>query len=216
MPGKTLLYIPSDEIVDFVSRNPIDWDVKEYARRGGSGDQAGMPPTPAVEEFLDLLLERCALFTQREYWVHCWHKWNIWIAGKPTEQQRGVKAKLYRNFYPSMIDSLHVWSMLCESGMFDTCVLNSLEDAIGKTDLMVRSKQRILRIAFLGPTDSAVSDRAYKMQHRNGGQDVHCVEIQMPKEYPRQPGNKRWFRRSDIMSAMLAADADSYEQASFI
>lgn len=213
MPGKTLLYIPSDEIVNFVSRNPIDWDRLELARRGGVGDQAGMPPTPAVEEFLDLLIEGQKLFTQREYLCHCWNKWRDWVLSKTQSQKLGVKAKLYRNFYPAMIDSLHVWAMLCESGMFDTCVMNSVEDAIGKTDLLVRSKNRIYRIALLGPTSSAANDRQYKLTHRNGnGADVRCVEIQMPESYSKAIGNKRWFRRSDIMGALLAAEADTYEQ----
>ena len=63
MSGITLMYIPSDTIVRYVSENPIDWGSKDLAKRGGPGDQAGITPTPAVEEFLRLLIERRELFT---------------------------------------------------------------------------------------------------------------------------------------------------------
>lgn len=206
MQGQTLLYIPSEEIVEFVSNNPIDWEDREKSKLGGIGDKAGVTPTPAVEEFLSLLLEKRALFTQREYMQYCWGKWSVWITPKPTEQKLGIKAKLYRNFYPAMIDSLHVWSMLCESGMFTNCVLNSTDDAIGKTDLIVRTTQRIYRIALLGPTIHAAADRAYKVGHRGNETDYECVEIQLPAHYLKYPGNKRWFKKSDIMNALLSTN----------
>jgi len=209
LQGKTLLYIPSYEIVEFVANNPIDWEDKDRAKRGGVGDQAGVTPTPAVEEFLSLLLEKGSLFTQSEYMHYCWEKWRAWVTPKCNEQKKGIKAKLYRNFYPAMIDSLHVWSMLCESGMFNTCILNSTEDAIGKTDLIVQSGQRLYRIALLGPTINATSDRAYKIKHRGSDTDCECVEIQMPSHYAKTPGNKRWFKRTDIMNAILSANQES-------
>jgi hypothetical protein len=207
MLGKTLLYFPSSEIVSFIAHHRIDWDNRELARRGGVGDHAGITPTPAVEEFLDLLISRQALFTQREYMEHCWSKWREWITPKSKEHKLGVRAKLYGNFYPAMIDSLHVWAMLCESGMFDACILNSTEDAVGKSDLIVRSKNRTVRIALLGPTSRAQEDRQYKIAHRNNGAASDCVEIVMPEEYERDPGNKRWFKRSDIMSALMSIPA---------
>lgn len=208
MNGRTLLYIPSDEIVDFVSRNPIDWDNQEYAKRGGIGDRAGVTPTPAVEEFISLLQLKTRLFTQEEYMKHCWEAWREWIFDKPKDQKYGIKAKLYRNFYPSMIDSLHVWAMLCESQMFDACVLSSAEDAIGKTDLIVRSKYLEYRIAIIGPNQKAMDDRQYKVKHRSGSDDKVCIELQMPINYAKSPGNKRWFRRSDVMSVLLNASPE--------
>jgi hypothetical protein len=204
--GKTLLYIPSGRVVDYIARNPIDWDDRELAKRGGAGDQAGVPPTPTVEEFFGLLLDKQGLFTQRQYWEHCWRKWNGWIKEKPEQQQRGVKAKLYRNFYPSYIDSLHVWSILCESGEFDQCVLNSTEDAVGKTDITVRRGDRVYRIAIVGPTDHAVNDRAYKVAYRGDGETVAHVVLQMPIAYEKNPGNKRWFRSPNVMDAILCTD----------
>lgn len=203
MSGKTLIYIPSDEIVDFITKNPIDWGDRDAAKRGGIGDQAGVTPTPAVEEFIDLLLTKRSLFTQDEYIQHCRGKWIDWLNTKTGDQRLGVRAKLLRNFYPSMIDSLHVWAMLCESGMFDRCVLNSTEDAIGKSDISVYSKDRVYRIALVGPTRNAIDDRQYKIKHRNGDKVDDFIEIVIPKEYPRDPGNKRWLRKSDVMAALL-------------
>lgn len=205
MSGITLMYIPSEHIVRYITDHPIDWYNKRYAERNGPGDRAGITPTPAVEEFLHLLIARRELFTQHDYMCHCWEQWREWIAPKSSEQKIGVKAKLYRNFYPAMIDSLHVWAMLVETGMFDSCVLNSTEDAIGKTDLIVTCGAREIRLALIGPTDSALSDRQYKMVYRNNGErDTTCVEVVLSKEYPMHPGRKRWFRKQDIMQAILS------------
>lgn len=205
MTGKTLLYIPSTQIVDFVSQNPIDWSNKDWACRGGPGDKAGVPPTPVVEEFLNLLLERRALFTQEEFMNHCWQQWRDWIVEKPREQKLGLKAKLYRNFYPAMIDALHVWAMLVESGMFDSCVLNSTEDAINGNDLIVTSGGQTYCFALIGPTSASRDNREYKRNHRNtnGRYDTESIELVMKIEYEKSPGNKRWYRRSDIMEAIL-------------
>ena len=104
----TLLYFRSDYVVDFISQHPIDWKDRALAMRGGAGDQAGVTPTPAVHEFLSLLGKKQALFTQEEYHRYCAFVWRDWLLGKPEIQRQGVEAKLYRNFYPSMIDSLHV------------------------------------------------------------------------------------------------------------
>lgn len=208
MSGITLMYIPSEQIVRYITAHPIDWDDREKAKRGGPGDQAGVTPSPAVEEFLRLLVEGRELFTQKEYMYHCWEQWRDWIGPKPLPQKLGVKAKLYRNFYPSMIDSLHVWALLVEGGMFDSCVLNSTEDAIGKSDLILTSGDRELRLALIGPEEAASTDRAYKVKHRNSGtSDVECIDIVLPREYPRSPGNKRWYQKQDLMRAIMGVAA---------
>ncbi len=199
------MHIPSEQIVRYVARHPIDWDNRERAKRGGVGDQAGVTPTPAVEEFLRLYLDRRDLFTQRDYMYHCWDQWRDWIVDKPKEQKLGVKAKLYRNFYPSMIDSLHVYAMLVEMDAFDTCVLNSSEDAIGKSDLILTSREREIRLALIGPKQAAVDDRAYKLAHRNEGtSELECIEVVLRDEYPMYPGNKRWYQKQDLWQAILA------------
>lgn len=210
MNERALLYIPSSEIVDFITGNPIDWneDKKALAKRGGAGDQAGVTPTPAVEEFLSLLIKKRGLFTQEEYLQHCVSQWKDWAVSKTPEQKFGIKAKLYRNFYPSMIDSIHVWAMLCESGMFELCFLSATEDAIGKSDLILRSGNRELRLALMGPTTQASEDREYKINHRGNG-EVGCIEIRLSLVHPKSPGNKRWFKKSDVMRAILSRGADT-------
>ena len=212
---RALIYIPSSKIVNFVASNPIDWgdEIKiglgtiqivlgQMAKRGSYGDQAGVTPTPAVEEFINLLIEKRGLFTQGEYMEHCLNVWDPWFSSKHYLQRLGVIAKLYRNFYPSMIDSLHVWSMLCESGSFDMCLLSATEDAIGKSDLVLRNGAKELRLALLGPTSRASDDRSYKIAHRNNG-SADCIEVKMPFNYHKSPGNKRWFKEIDIVRAIL-------------
>lgn len=205
MAGITLLYISSAEIVRFVTKNPINWldRYKEYAMRGGYGDQAGVTPTPAVEEFLRLLTERKRLFTQGEYVEWCRTVWGDWRSGLSTEQAYGVKAKLFRNFYPSMIDSLHVWSLLSESGEFDSCVLNSHEDAIGKTDLTVFRGNEVIRLALMAPGSKARADRNYKIAYRATDRDA-CIELPLDLDAPKSPGNKRWYTRTGIMDAIYS------------
>lgn len=199
----TLLYIPSTEIMGFVSDNPIDWrnEHKLTAKRGGYGDQAGPTPTPAVEEFLKMLQDRRALFTQQEYAVWCFRAWFDWIGPKHRLQKLGVHTKLYRNFYPSMIDSLHVWAMLVESGRFDACVLDSADDAIGKTDLTVTAGDATFRLALIGPTAQAATDRAYKIERRSTDRSA-CIEIAMQIGAPKSPGNKRWHKAPDVLAAI--------------
>lgn len=214
---RALIYIPSSEIVDYITSNPIDWgdntevtlsdkrivNLGELAKRGGIGDTAGVTPTPAVEEFLNLLISKRGLFTQNEYMHHCVKAWNGWAESKTKDQKYGIKAKLYRNFYPSMIDSLHVWAMICESGMFEMCLLSATEDAIGKSDLILRSGNKELRIALLGPTPRASKDREFKIAHRGTGDDK-CIEIKLSLDSPKSPGNKRWFRKPDVMRSILS------------
>lgn len=195
----SLYHFSADYIMEFVSRHPIDWSNGNLAKKGGPGDQAGMPPTPAVLEFLNLLDQKQDLFTQAEYANFCIRQWADWLLDKKGEQFEGVEAKLYRNFYPAMIDSLHVWAMISEAGWFDVCILDAYLDAIGKKDLILKSQTCTVKVALLGPTSRAKRYREYKLNHRQtNGQELDIVEVQLPWEYERRPGNKRWFRLNDF------------------
>lgn len=198
--GVSLIYISSETIVNYVSKNPVNWleDFKGMAKRGGIGDQAGVTPTPAIQEFLELYHDTKSLFTQRDYRDWCFKRWRNWLEEKPKAQQDGVAVKLYRNFYPSMIDSLHVWAMLAETKKFDVCVLDSTEDAIGKTDLTLRQNEIMHRIALQIGTKSGIDNRKYKCKHRNGGQEIERIEIWLPMSRSRTPGNKRWYELDDF------------------
>lgn len=233
MTERALIYIPSEEIVSFVTQNPIDWlenpkkdkfyyqaitdddkekpqfrdrsryTVKDFYALGGFGDQAGVTPTPAIEEFLNLLIERRSLFTQYEYMHYCWGKWESWIRGLTEFQKYGVRAKLYRNFYPSAIDSLHVWAMLADTGAFEMCLMSATEDAIGKSDLVLRSGSREFRIALQINTSQSRNDRQHKKLNRNND-EPDCIEVWLSLDEPKAPGNKRWYRKTDVIGAITS------------
>lgn len=199
----TIISIGSRYIVEFIARHPVKWLDRELSRRGSVGDQAGITPTPAVLEFMNLLyLQGGELFVQAEYARWCISQWSEWFAKLAPALQVGVTAKLYNNFYVSMIDSLHVWAMLSELGWFDRCTLDAYEDAIGKSDLTMYRDGRVFKLALGGPTPRAREDRIYKLNHRNNGatNKVGAIELEffMDLDRARSPGNKRWFTLSDF------------------
>jgi len=196
----SLVYIPSTRIVEYITLNPVDWSGKDLAQRGGPGDKAGATPTPAIAEFLNLLLQTGALFTQDEYFEYCQEQWRDWLAEKPHEQRMGVRAKVRRNFYPSMIDSLHVWALASESKRFHSCRLSALEDVVGKSDLILYGRDEVYRIALL--IESAKNDRAYKLEYRPHANDQAAIEIAMSLKKPRNPGNKRWYQWREVAEAI--------------
>ena len=95
--------------------------------------------------------------------------------------------------------------------MFEMCFLSATEDAIGKSDLILRSGDKHIRLALLGPTVRASEDREYKINHR-ANDDAKCVEVKLPDTYPRTPGNKRWFKRGDVMKAILSQTQGGNEE----
>ena len=197
----TLMYLSSDYIVSYVTKHPINWrnEDKRLAGRGGVGDTAGITPTPAVGEFLEVLSQRQSLFTQHDYAIHCRKRWHDWWANLTPDQEKGFIAKLFRNFYPSMIDSLHVWSMLSEAGWFEICYLDAYEDAVGKTDLTLKSGDKTIKVALVGPTKAARDDRRYKLTHRNDGSGMEAIEVQLSLSRQKRPGNKRWYELDDFV-----------------
>ena len=195
---RTLMYFSASYIVDWVTRHPIDWSNKMLTGRGGPGDKAGKSPTTSVEEFFRLLLQRRGLFTQQEYSDHCFARWREWLVGKPKIQCDGVHAKLLRNYYPSRIDSLHAWALLSESGLFSRCVLDSYSDAVSKCDITVYyGDGRKVDVALVGPSGAAVRSRARKIA-RSNGVGSSAVEITLPMDRARNPGNKRWHILEDF------------------
>jgi len=207
-----LITFGTDYIVEYLTKNPVDWSSSELACRGGPGDKAGEPPSPAVFEFLSLLDEQGGLFTQREYWEHCKDRWRDWLTRDEMTRRnaRGVKAKLYRNFYPSMIDSLHAWALLNEAGWFDVCVVDTYQDAVGKTDLLLKHGDVTIRVALIGPTDKAQSDRKYKVENRDSAMG-NPIEVSMGFDRPRSPGNKRWYDLDDFKALRPDCTEDDQE-----
>lgn len=208
--GESLIYMSSQHIMDYVEQHPIMWmdDKKEMASLGGAGDKAGLPPVPSVELWIRCLRTKEQLFTQEEYAKFCFadDKWSAWLRGKHAEALEGLRIKLYRNFYPSMIDSLHVWALLAETGLFDSCIVETDRDAIAKVDMTVTTKGHRLALALRGPTPDATWAKQYKAQYRNNGQARDAIELALSIRKPRSPGNKRWFDAEEVVTAILTHD----------
>lgn len=220
--GVSLVYIPSKEIIAFCKENPIDWSNAELAKIGGIGDQAGLPPIPSVDIFLDLYHCRKSLFTQEQFFSHCLSMWESknpeWVAGLYLQPGRpksapsfiefpsyldGLRAKAYRNFYPSMIDSLHVWAMMVESGWFKMCYLDSCEDATGKSDITaIDNRGDEYKFALLIGSKNGLSALRHKRGSRSNGITTHFVDVPLPTSRPKGIGNKRWYCMDDIVSAI--------------
>jgi hypothetical protein len=208
--GESLIYMSSRHIVDYVSRHPIMWldDKKWMADIGGPGDKAGLPPVPSVELWIECLRNKERLFTQDEYTAHYFGNQRIsaWLRGKSPEQIEGVRVKQYRNFYPSMIDSLHVWALLAESGLFDSCIVETDRDAISKVDMTVITEESRLALAIRGPTEDATRAKSYKGKYRGTGDSRNAIELALSIRKPRAPGNKRWFDAEEVVTAILTHD----------
>lgn len=213
MPRQTLIHVSPEYIVNFVSENPVNWldgltdgNGLHYARIGGMGDSAGVTPTPAMEAFFAKFILDKALFTQLEYADYCFllPEWKTWGTELHPEQVRGVKAKLFRNFYPSAVDSLHVYSMLVASGEFDSVYIDTYEDAIGKVDITVQKASAVYRLALYASSKASVSSANYKQRYRSNGDDVETdlIRVVLPMARPKSPGKKRWYTLDDVLSAI--------------
>lgn len=200
--GVSLIYMPSQYIVKYMGANPINWlqAHKDKAKRGGLGDKCGVTPSPAVFEFLNLLHERKGLFNQKDYKEYCWAAWGRdgWIENLSSEIRGGLGVRLYRNFYPSMIDSLHVWALLAETQLFDVCFLDSTADAVAKTDLTLVKGSTEYRIALFAGSKRSVNDRLYKLKNRNTESEVLCIDVVLPMERKQSYGKKRWYEIGDF------------------
>ena len=58
-----LIYLSSNAIQSFCTRNPIQWFTRELAEQGDV-----LTPTPGMQVFFDMLLDSNRLFTQAQYY----------------------------------------------------------------------------------------------------------------------------------------------------
>lgn len=203
-----LLYFASGAIEDYCRRYPVEWPSRELAN--GPGNL--MTPTSAMAVFFDLLAKNGRLFTQREYVDYAWTVWSEWKKTLTDTETLGIEARLYRNFYPSAIDSMHVWALLVETRAFAYCSLDTAHDALGKTDLTVVSKdRRVVKVALLSGTAYSKRWTSYKRKAR--GEVRGTVDIILPMNRPREPGNKRWYRLDDLVPVFKAFELE-FEAAS--
>jgi hypothetical protein len=211
-----LISISSDYILSFCAEHPIIWyplsnfgqDGSVYRRtrewqqtarrRGGVGDKK--TPTPAVGVFLDLLIKRDGvLFTQEQYAQYTKKIWNDWLEELTTDERLGIYVRLYAQFYPAMIDSLHVWSILSEERVADVCFLDSFNDVVAKTDLTLIKGEQSVKIALRSGGASGRRTAEYKIARRKGGcEPPDCFPVWLDMDERQGIGRKRWYKLSDF------------------
>lgn len=189
------------EIKSYLSENPINW-YSEYARdtqMGGRGDR--MAPIPIVDIFLRCLFEKGELFSQREFIIRCVEENKDWFDALPEESRKPWQAKIGRNFYPSCIDSLHVWALLHSQmrwdgkPVFDKCTIDTVADVKKKTDLVLhRGDEWIrvgLRIGSRAGRESSDYKRTYRIEQYY--QDDGTISLPLDMSRAKAEGNKRWY-----------------------
>lgn len=200
--GQTrLLYIGSAAIQRFCTDNPINWLDSRLANGAGNV----LTPTPAVGLFYDLLSSNERLFTQEDYWQYATEIWRDWLRNQKTDVQVGLRARLFRNFYPSCVDTIHSWALLSESGRFDYCILDPVRDAVAKSDITLWTLEgRSIGVALYVASEQSRNWTAYKRTHR--GEVHNVVDVTLPMTRPRNPGNKRWYEVDDFAPVFAALD----------
>lgn len=195
-----LIYLSSNAIKSFCTAHPIQWATREIANQGDI-----LTPTPGMQVFFDLLLESNRLFNQEQYYARACQVWRDWLDRLDDRRRWGIKARLYRNFYPSGIDSIHAWALLVETGLFDACYIDPLDDAKSKTDITVITKdRRAISIAlYFG---GAYSRQRTEYKRRVRGGPANAVDVILPETRPRSPGNKRWYEVQDFAHVLELAE----------
>jgi len=192
--GIVLLYMSSEAIKGYLANHPVDWQSRDLAEKGNI-----LTPTPAIEVFFRLLKETDSFFDQEDYWQFAWSEWLCLHDTISDEVRQGLRARLYRNFYPSAIDSIHVWALLAETGYFDKCVLDTAKDAVGKTDLIAwpALARPPIKIGLQIETTYALEWQKHKRTYR-GAADPDMIDVYLSMKKPKRPGNKRWFDLGDL------------------
>ncbi len=210
MEQHILITFKSDYIVDFVKKNPVSFYGKGKTERGTPGGNL-FPPAPLVGLFLRLIHGTEDLFTQSEYAQYCVKTLNNehggWFNGLNKAQQEGFRLRCNRNFYPSMIDALHAWALISEARWFDVCYMDTLSDAVAKTDLTLKRNGKEVYVALIGPKKAAKEHYSYKVNYRQNGNGKVIVPIQMPLR-EKGPGNKRWYELGDFNEIRPDVDTD--------
>lgn len=206
-----LVYMASETIFKFCVDHPMRWPLRERAHKAGNLRS----PTPAVAVFFDKLIRDGSLFTMEDYirtahaaWDTPEHGW--WF--RSVAAQHGTNmvgcydCRLGRNFYPSCIDSLYVWALCVEHGGFERCMLSTLTDAVGKTDLRVWRNGQRLSIGLR--RDNVYSRKWEARKARRGPRPDDYVEVRLT-DRPMGPGNRRWYTLADLAKAGVIDDDDS-------
>lgn len=201
-----LIYISSRAILDFCAAHPIKWMTPGEANGPGNV----LTPTPAIGLFYKYVAQTERMFTQEEYWNYANQEWGDWIDSLSQTVKDGLRARLYRNFYPSCVDTIYVWAMLAESGKFAYCVLDSIKDAVGKVDISVHALNgQSVNIALYNDSKRALNWTVYKRTYRGEVKDV--IDVLLPMERAKGIGNKRWYEVSDFAHVYTALGIDYFQ-----
>lgn len=195
-----------DAYITFCQEHPIFMckSLRRETCNGGAGDIR--PPSPVADAFFRLLhLRGGGLPTQEEFWNYCasLKDWAPWLAQQTSYAQRCFRARLYRNFYPSFVDSLHVWSLLgtryCVDGrqVFDQCIIDTRQDVITKTDILVYRLPHIISIALRVESPAATRAALRYKPLRGGYEDTTKVVLTLPLTSRPLVGGKRWYHWPD-------------------
>ena len=194
-----LIYIASQAIVEYCTDHPIVWSDPKLT----DGDGNKKTPTPAVEVFYKLIAQTERLFTQDDYWEYARQEWYDWLSQQTEPVFYGLKARRFRNFYPSCIDTLHAWALLAESGHFAYCILDPIRDAVAKTDISVHTLDgRSIGVALYVASERSEAWTKYKRTYR--GKVENVIDVCLPMTRRRKPGNKRWYCIDDFAPVYAA------------
>lgn len=201
-----VIYHSSEYILDWFSdpNHHVSWCPHELVDMGNF-----LTPVPGMQVFFEYLGMRGGLFTQKEFSDYFWSLIPDFKDGLERIRLRGLGARIWHNFYPSAIDSLHVWALLVESGRFARCLINSTEDVVGKTDLIVYTKNG-QRLDLALRVDSPRSNywAGQKQVNVSGMRGVNEGTIDLLLPYSgreRGVGNKRWYNYDDLKPVFDAA-----------
>lgn len=204
LPKITMTYFSSRLIVEYAKEHPIEWPSRELA----DTVKDVRIPFSCIGAFFELLKKKDGLFNQEEYIDYLLDTGRLDIEPYGFDGLMGLEARIKRNFYPSALDSLHVFALLVESGRFARCTLDTLEDVVSKVDLSVTSKEGVcLGIALRAGSLSAKRWAVHKKMHRGGyGNTEDVIEVPLSMDRPREPGNKRWYSVEDFEEVFKALD----------
>ncbi len=178
------------QIREFVREHPIEQRDKSLSYMGGPGCRAGMPPSPAIHEFMKLYKLKSDLFHQKDFTWHCFYAWEQWLKNQIQIMKRGVASKLYNNFYPSMIDSIHVHALITQMGF--RCRIDTKADVVGGVDVSAYVGSTVVDIALTTGSNYAVQWAHYKWDSERAQNKTMRV-VDVPK------GDKVWYNEIDFM-----------------
>lgn len=215
MTRQKLLYFSSKYIVNFIAKHPVShWGRDITGRNTIGGDLR--PPILGVEAFLEFLKRKDALFTQgdfADFYLHILEDryrgdWERVLSGSQAykgqdesaanyrnRQLQAFRLRAKRNFYVSMIDTLHAWALMSEAGWYDICLIDSYEDSAAKTDLTFKRDDECIRVALFGPNSEC--DWQYKKTYRGNGDYSNVQAIQLTHR-SKGIGNKMWYSLADF------------------